>query len=147
MWPHRQCIRSWQLWRDRHMQGEQELPAAEWNGRWTPHSGSTQEVQGPLCPAGLVGKVAECMVSMRLLVHPFCSLAPCAHSHTAYCNDSRNQLSLYEGLHIWSGGAEHMLFCLCSLYSVSRDVTPTASTGTGWYCMCYGILQTRVPLT
>lgn len=52
------------------------------------------------------------------------------------------------GCIFWGGGlAKHMLVCLCSLCCVSRDVTPTASTGPGWYCMCYGVLQHQVPLS
>lgn len=83
MWSRRQWVRSWQLWCYRHLWGERELPAAEWDGRWTPCSGSAQVVRGPLCPAGMVRKVAESVVSMRLLVHLClltCSLCSLPHS-------------------------------------------------------------------
>lgn len=75
MWPQRQCIRSWQLWRDRHMRGERELPAAEWNGRWTPHSGSTRRFRGRSALRGWSGRwlsawsarACSCTLSAHLL--------------------------------------------------------------------------------
>lgn len=71
----------------------------------------------------------------------------CSHTQlTALTTETR----LYEGqrewLHTWRD-AEHMCICLCSLYSVSRDVIPTAITNPAWYCMCYSILLHKVQLS
>lgn len=52
------------------------------------------------------------------------------------------------GCVLWRGGLPSTCSFACvALCCVSRGVTPTASTGPGWYCMCYGVLQHQVPLS
>lgn len=81
---------------------------------------------------GRLGVAPACVCSCPLV----CSLAHrlLPHKLIALTTETSLNEGQREWLHTWQG-AEHMCICLCSLYSVSRDVIPAGTADPALYCM------------